>query len=217
MSEYNREQWQSFTAVKAALEKMKDGEIAALRSAVEPYLVFRRELSAFHEGFFAPHCAALCFETAQSACCGFESIFTFFADQAITYLISVPEERDRIFRALLHPYRWDRCVYLGPKGCVWTLAPISCAFFYCDVVKEKVFAAGPEISGAWQRLRDAEKAFTYPDRPVLFDTVEALFRAKGVDSPHMYFHKSPGLLRIKREAGLLAHGSRQGRVSVAER
>ncbi len=188
-----------------------------MRSAVEPYLAFRRELSAFHEGFFAPYCKALCFETAQSACCGFESIFTFFADQAITYLISGPEERDRIFRALLHPHRSDRCVYLGPKGCVWALPPISCAFFYCDAVKERGFAAGPEISVAWQRLRDAEKAFTYPDRPVLFDAVEALFRAKGVDSPHMYFHKSPGLLRIKREAGLVAHRPLQGRLSVAER
>ena len=216
MREYNREQWQSFAAVKAALDKMQDGEIAALRSAVEPYIAFRRELRGFHERFFAPHCMARCFETAQSACCGFESIFTFFSDQAITYLLSGPEERDRIFQALLRPFRSDRCVYLGPKGCVWVLPPISCAFFYCDAVKEHVFAADPEAASIWRHLREAEKAFTYPDRPVLFDTVEALFRAHGVDSPHMYFHKSPGLLRIKREAGLVADRPRRGPLSAEE-
>lgn len=204
MSEYNREQWQSFAAVKAALEKMEDGEIAALGSALEPYLAFRRNLQAFHERYFAAACATRCFETAQSACCGFESIFTFFADQVITYLVAEAAARDRIFQALRHPYRSDRCVYLGPQGCVWTMPPISCAFFYCEAVKEEVFAAHPEAAPAWRRLRDAERAFTYPDRPVLFDAVEALFRAHGVDSPHMYFHKSPGLLRIKKEAGLVA-------------
>lgn len=204
MSEYNREQWQSFSAVKAAIEKMGGEEFAALRSAVEPYLSFRSQLHAFHERYFALHCACRCFETGLSACCGFESIFTFFADQLVTYLISDAEGRDRIFHALLRPYRSDRCVYLGPKGCVWALPPISCAFFYCEGLKEEVFAAHPQAALGWQRLREAEKAFTYPDRPVLFDTLEALFCAKGVDSPHMYFHKSPGLLRIKKEAGLVA-------------
>lgn len=211
MSEYNREQWQSFTAVKTALEMMRKDEIAALRSAVEPYLAFRRELHAFHERYFAPHCAALCFDNGRSACCGFESIFTFFADQVITYLISDAEARERIFQALLHPHRPDRCVYLGPQGCVWALPPISCAFFYCEALKEQVFAARPEAVPAWQQLRDAEKAFTYPDRPVLFDGVEALFQAHGVDSPHMYFHKSPGLLRIKKEAGLISGPVRRRR------
>lgn len=202
MSEYNRDQWTSFTAIREAMESLSKDRLALLSTAVKPYLAFRQKLAAFHEKFFAPLCTPLCFTTDQSACCGFESIFTFFADQVITYLVSEPHERERLFQALLRPFRPDRCVYLGPKGCVWTLPPISCAMFYCDEVKGRVFTEHPEAHDTWQALRAEEKAFTYPDRPVLFDAIENLFRAVGVDSPHMYFHKSPGLLRIKKKAGL---------------
>ncbi|ROQ89883.1 hypothetical protein [Desulfosoma caldarium] len=204
MSEYNRDQWASFTAIREAMETLSRDQLALLATAVRPYLAFRQKLAAFHEKFFAPHCMPLCFTTHQSACCGFESIFTFFADQVITYLVSKTDERERLFQALLRPLRSDRCVYLGPQGCVWTLPPISCAMFYCEKVKERVFAEHPEAHHTWQALRNEEKAFTYPDRPVLFDVIENLFLDVGVDSPHMYFHRSPGLLRIKRKAGLQA-------------
>ena len=40
-------------------------------------------------------------------------------------------------------------------------------------------------------------AQTWPDRPVLFDELEKLFIKEGYDSPLMYCHKSPGLLRLK--------------------
>lgn len=202
LSEYNRDQWVSFMAIKSAMETMGERKRTALRNAVEPYLAFRSDLRRFHERFFAPHCATTCFTSARSACCGFESIFTFFADQVITYLVSDADGRERIFEALVRPYRPDRCVYLGPKGCVWTLPPISCAMFYCDEIKERVLQGRPNISGLWQRLRETERMFTYPDRPVLFDAIESVFLALGVSSPHMYFHTSPGLLRIKRKSGL---------------
>ncbi len=200
MSEYNRDQWESFKAIEAAMHALSEDRVAALRSDLEPYLVFRRKLRMFHERFFEPSCMTLCFETHRSACCGFESIFTFFADQVFTYILSKPHERKQLFEALLRPYRSDRCVYLGPKGCVWTLPPISCAMFYCEEVKDRVFGSRPEAAEWWQELRTAERAFTYPDRLVLFEAVENLFQSLGVDSSHMYFHKSPGLLRIKKKA-----------------
>ncbi|MFC1494817.1 hypothetical protein ACFL6W_06030 [Thermodesulfobacteriota bacterium] len=52
------------------------------------------------------------------------------------------------------------------------------------------------------QLKEDEKCFTWPDKPVLFDELEALFIKKDFDSPLMYFHKSPGLLRVKSEAGI---------------
>jgi hypothetical protein len=39
--------------------------------------------------------------------------------------------------------------------------------------------------------------YTWPSRPVLFDKLEELFIQEGFDSPIMYFHHSPGLLRLK--------------------
>jgi hypothetical protein len=41
--------------------------------------------------------------------------------------------------------------------------------------------------------------------PLLFDEIETFFMLRGADSPHLYFHRSPGLLRVKKRAGLPVH------------
>jgi hypothetical protein len=42
-----------------------------------------------------------------------------------------------------------------------------------------------------------EKQFTWPAKPILFDELEELFLQSGLQSPLMYCHLSPGLLRVK--------------------
>jgi hypothetical protein len=46
-------------------------------------------------------------------------------------------------------------------------------------------------------LKQREKHFRWPDRPVLFDDLEKYFMAAGYSSPLMYLNNSPGLLRVK--------------------
>ena len=49
-----------------------------------------------------------------------------------------------------------------------------------------------------QEFKQREKAFRWPDQPVLFDDIEAVFLNAGLSSPLMYLHNSPGLLRVKK-------------------
>ncbi|MFP5213179.1 MAG: hypothetical protein ACLGPL_07345, partial [Acidobacteriota bacterium] len=119
-----------------------------------------------------------------------------------TCLLSTPGEREEIVRVLDRPNTTERCVYLGKKGCIWKVRPISCAMFFCDQAKERVFSGRSDLSERWGELQKGEKEFTLPVKPVLFDELEEYFMGLGVDTPHMYFHKSPGLLRLKARSGL---------------
>jgi hypothetical protein len=74
--------------------------------------------------------------------------------------------------------------------------------FYCNQVKKDIFAEGTEAKALFEELRIREKEFTYPARPVLFDDLEKYFMRLGLDSPHMYYHKSPGILRLKAKSGV---------------
>lgn len=213
VSAYQREQLESFQAIRAGCARLSAVEIAELLKQLEPYLDFRRELAAHQLENFHGFCRDACFTTRLSACCGFESIITFFADQLITYLLSGEDEREGLFQVLQAPNRSQRCVYLGPDGCIWPLPPVSCAMFLCDPLKQAIFAAQPEQRGHWQRLQAREREFTHPDHPVLFDTLERDFLRRGIRTPHMYYHVSPGLLRIKADAGLLDAYCRQRRSS----
>jgi hypothetical protein len=203
LSEYNRDQLESFRALAEAVERLTAGEIRELRDSWVPYLGFRVELDAFFEASFLPTCRETCFNTKWSACCGFESIFTFFADLVITYVESEPRERAALFEVLSKPNTGRHCVYLGDKGCLWKVTPISCAMFYCDPAKTLAFEERPEAKPAWETLQASEKQFTYPTQRVLFDDLEVFFRLRGLDSPHMYFHRSPGLMRLKKRHGLI--------------
>ena len=196
-SEYNREQLGSFLSIKQACDALPIRELEKLREIVGPYLEFRRELDRFHASDVVGTCRARCFETGLSACCGFESIFTFFADQVVTWLFSTEAERETLLDVLRRPNRSRHCVYLGPAGCRWKISPISCVMFLCDDVKRGVSENPGEAGRRWTTLQAWEKAFTYPVEPVLFDDLEVYFMGLGVDSPHMYNHRSPGLMRLK--------------------
>jgi hypothetical protein len=75
--------------------------------------------------------------------------------------------------------------------------------FLCDRATNAVFDATPAARTQWERLREQEKRFKWPDRPVLFDYLERVFIDRGYRSTLMHLNLSPGLLRVKRNAGLL--------------
>lgn len=214
MSEYNQDQRTTLEAVRAALGGLAPSEREALRASIQPYLVFRHAVDRFFEEHFLPTCRRACFETGLSACCGFESIITFASDHAVNLLVSGASRVEALVEVLARPNASSHCVYLGPGGCLWSVRPISCAMFLCGQAKQQVFDAHPDCAAQWSRLQAEEKTFTFPDRPVLFDTLEGRLIALGVESPHLFFHQSPGLLRVKEQAGLWhrpAAGARQGR------
>jgi len=202
MSEYNRDQWVTFQAVREACESLPPSEIAKIEHSLQPYLAFRRELEDYQGKYLEAVCRQSCFETGLSGCCGFESIITFFADHVITYLLSQPREIEMIFDILQQPNRTGNCVYLAKNGCLWKVRPISCAMFFCGKLKAGSIEKNPEAQSIWTELQRREKEFTWPNQPVLFDDLEKIFIGLGVKSPHMYFHQSPGLLRLKARSGL---------------
>jgi hypothetical protein len=74
--------------------------------------------------------------------------------------------------------------------------------FLCDRAMSAVLQIDPEAEKAWASLRRQEKSFKWPDRAVLFDYLEKAFLDMGFQSTLMHLNLSPGLLRIKKKAGL---------------
>jgi hypothetical protein len=199
--DYNRDQWVSFKAIQKACETLSSNEIERLKETVQHYLVFRSALDDHQQSHILPFCHGYCFTTGLSACCGFESIYTFFADQVINFLFSSPQEREALFQVLEQRNQTQRCVYLGANGCLWLVSPITCAMFLCDQAKRTAAERHPETLPLWEDLKRREKEFTWPVKPVLFDEIEKYFMQLGVESPYMYFHRSPGLVRLKAKSG----------------
>jgi hypothetical protein len=80
---------------------------------------------------------------------------------------------------------------------VWKIKPVVCVFFLCDAAEKMVFDNNPQAVSQWKDLESTKKNYTWPDRPVLFESLERFFMDMGCDSPLMYLHKSPGLVRIR--------------------
>ncbi|MHC1745464.1 MAG: hypothetical protein AB9873_20900 [Syntrophobacteraceae bacterium] len=201
-SEYNRDQLTTLQAVHSSLNQLGESERDRVQESIQPYLRFREAVDRFFFEHFLGECRKACFETGISGCCGFESIITFASDHAINVLCSEPARIAALVDVLTRPNRTGKCVYLGPNGCLWSVRPISCAMFLCGRVKSLVLDGARDCEDEWSRLQNEEKAFTFPDRPVLFDSLEARLIESGVESPHLFFHRSPGLLLVKEKAGL---------------
>jgi hypothetical protein len=75
--------------------------------------------------------------------------------------------------------------------------------FLCDHAKQQVIGKNLLLKKEWELIEQKRKQFTWPDQPVVFDALEEHFLEAGYESPLMYLHNSPGLLRVKRKAGLL--------------
>lgn len=200
--EYNLEQFDAYMTVKAFFDKASGDEVACLRQMISSYLDFRAETSEFLTRSCAEVCGDICFKTGLSDCCMHEGIITFFADWIVNWLVSSKEETDVLLNALYEPFRDDKCVYLGPLGCLWKIKPLNCETFVCKQARADIFLKNPEAEQVYEEMLKKKKTFSFPDRPVLFDAIEKFFMDRGVDSETMYFHKGAGLLLIKQKAGV---------------
>ena len=211
MTAYNREQLEAIRLVRNHLKMSSSAELSWLRRRIRSYLQFREETNRFLNHYFSHVCTHKCYQDQYSACCGREGITTFFADVVINVLMSSQEKTDRLVEALQAPNVGLKCIYLGNKGCLWKIKPIVCEMFLCKEARQTVFGQAPDVKKQWERLRRREKMYTWPDRPVLFDDLEAVFIRAGYTSNLMYFHNSPGLLKVKNQAmrdgrtGLMKH------------
>ena len=197
ISEYNRDQLEAIQMVRRHLGTLSRAQIEKLRHRIRPYLRFRKDVADFQEQYFSDVCTEKCFTSQTSACCGREGIATFFADVVMNVLLSREEEVEGLLQRLSQDTGGFKCVYLGEKGCLWRLKPIVCEMFLCEHAKDAVLGVDAALRDQWEELRRREKRYTWPSRPVLFDELEEIFIGTGCDSPLMYFHRSPGLLRIK--------------------
>ena len=201
-SSYQVEQFEALSRVRMHLMSLPRGEKANLRALAADYLAFRCRVDDFQDRYFGSICDRACYQSHLSACCSREGIVTFFADMVINLLISEDSEIEGLVKALQKEDNGFKCVYLGQTGCLWNVKPIVCAMFLCDSAKIRVFNQHPEAEAEWVELERQRKSFTWPDRPVLFDMIENYFIAAGCSSSLMYLHNSPGLLRVKRLAGI---------------
>lgn len=198
-SPYNKEQLDAIRIVQHYFDECSDLEIESLKARLRPYLTFRRETEEFQRQHLSEICNRNCFTSWTSACCGREGIMTFFADVVINTLLSSKEELESLIQTLLYDPGGTKCVYLSnEKGCLWCLKPIVCEMFLCDQAKKTILEVNDHLKLEWEELKKKEKDFTWPNKPVLFDEIEEIFMNKGFDSPLMYCHKSPGLLRVKK-------------------
>ena len=197
MNAYNQEQRDAIIAVADCLKKLSPSDLKGLRAMIKNYLRFRGDVDRFLKQHFSALCTRTCYESRQSACCSREGITTFFADVVINMLLCEDQDMETLLRALNNPNQGEKCVYLGRNGCLWHVKPIVCEMFLCQRAREAVFSEDTEALQTWQKLRVREKRYTWPSRPVLFDKLEDIFMEKGLRSSLMYFHNSPGLLRVK--------------------
>jgi len=202
MSDYPSEQLETLSRVRLHLGSIPHREKERLRALCGDYLEFRREVDLFLERYFSHVCDLACYQSQLSACCSREGIITFFADVVINVLFSEEAEVEALAKALTTEHTGFTCIYLGNHGCLWRVKPIVCQMFLCEPAKAKAFSAHPAAEAEWLELERWRKQFTWPDRPVLFDAIESYFIKCGCVSPLMYLHNSPGLLRLKRLAGL---------------
>ena len=204
ISFYQQEQYDAVSMVTEHLRESSTNAVEALKTRCVEYRAFRNDVDIFLSTFFSETCTQKCYRNRLSACCQKEGIITFFADVVINALFSSPDDLDAILSVLRVPNTGSKCVYLGANGCLWRIKPIGCEMFLCDAAAASVFSRNPEITVQWESLKALKQDFTWPDHPVLFDAIEETFMVSGCSSSLMYFHNSPGLLRVKKQAGLLS-------------
>jgi hypothetical protein len=197
INSYHQEQIETLNMVYFHLKTISVQEKQRLLSQISDYLVFRDAVDEFLHGHFKNICTQKCYQSKVSACCSREGIITFFGDVVVNVLVSNETEIKELARVLKKRNNGFKCIYLGGDGCLWRIKPIICEMFLCDTAKELVFKEKSSANKLWIELKQREKHFRWPDRPVLFDDLEKYFMAAGYSSTLMYLNTSPGLLRVK--------------------
>jgi hypothetical protein len=200
MNSYQKEQLETLNMVQRHLETVSKQEKQRLLSQISEYLMFRNMVDEFLCEHFENICTLKCYQSKVSACCSREGIITFFADVVVNALVSAESEIRSLSEALMKTNTGFKCIYLDIHGCMWRVKPIICEMFLCDTAEKAVFSENPPAKKIWQKLKQREKKYRWPDQPVLFDDLETYFIDAGFRSPLMYLHNSPGLLRIKKQA-----------------
>ena len=186
--------------VRRYLAQMSEAKREALKEGLTDYLMFRDAVDTFQENYFRDICNHKCYQSKLSACCSRDGIIIFFADVIINALMANPAALERLQDVLTHPHEGFKCVFLEHEGCLWRIKPIVCEMFLCDAAEKAVLKENPVARKRWDALGRQKKDYTWPDRPVLFDTLEQICIDAGYTSPLMFLHNSPGLLRVKRQA-----------------
>jgi hypothetical protein len=202
MNEYQKEQAEALSIVRKHFRTLNPQQVKGLKNISSDYFSFRKTVSLFLTRYFSTICDQKCYRSQLSACCSKDGIITFFADVVLNALVSSPKELDTLAAAIEKPRYSNKCIYLGPAGCLWCLKPVICEMFLCESAKKAVFDRFSAAASQWEKLESRKKRFTWPDRPVLFDYLEQIFLDAGYFSPLMYMNSSPGLLRIKKTAML---------------
>jgi len=197
---YQKEQAESLSVVMRHLAALSESKKADLHTLIADYRSFRKAVETFLSEQFSAVCNQKCFRSRVSACCSRDGIVTFFADHVINALESDVTALERLNAALYKPHKGVKCVYLAENGCLWRVKPVVCEMFLCDTAKEKIFTERPTERRHWEDFEQKRKRYTWPDRTILFDTLEKIFMDAGYNTALMYLHNSPGLVRVKRMA-----------------
>jgi hypothetical protein len=199
MTPYQTEQLQTLQTVRRYLAQISEAERETLKERLTGYLMFRDAVDAFQENYFRDICNHKCYQSKLSACCSRDGIIIFFADVIINSLMVESAALECLQDVLIHPHVGFKCVFLGHEGCLWRIKPIVCEMFLCDAAENAVLKENPVARKRWDALVRQRKTYTWPDRPVLFDTLEQICIEAGYTSPLMFLHNSPGLLRVKQQ------------------
>ena len=203
MGEYQVEQLEALSLVRLHLKSLPPGERQTLLASAADYLDFRATVDRYLETHFGRVCDQACYRSRVSACCSREGIVTFFADVVINLLLSSEPGSGRAgARPEARPHRIQVRVSRGDG------MPVADQTHRLPDVPVRARPGPgcsthtPEAEAEWRRLEARRKTFAWPDRPVLFDQIEAYFLRAGCASRLMYLHNSPGLLRLKHKSGL---------------
>lgn len=202
ISQYNKEQIEALDIVCEYIRSVSPETIENHKNDTRDYLLFREKISDFSKKNFDHLCKKKCFDSNLSACCTKEGIITYFADMFINAIFSTEDQLKALETALMHPKDTFACVYLGDTGCLWQIKPIVCEMFFCDFLLHEAEKENPNIKDEVSQLKILQKTFTWPDKQIIFNDIEQLFIKRGYHSSLMYMHSSPGLLRVKKNAGL---------------
>ncbi len=202
MNMYQKEQLQALEMVRQHMDLLEKGSGISgfdLNAHISDYLVFRQDVEDFFRKWFEQLCSENCYSSRRSACCSRDGIIAFWADVVINARRSDSKELDRLEKAIRNPEKAYKCIFLTESGCAWRIKPIVCEMFLCSEAEQTVFGAHADARTTWRELEERKKRFTWPDQLVLFEVLEKIFMDAGCDSPLMYMHKSPGLLRLIRQ------------------